>query len=118
MARQLEATCNICNFKKEDIYFGASEATFREYRSVPGIDLATGQLVTANWKQRAELKDKILFYTEPELYEGKIIDDIDNPECGLDSINAWDSVLKKFGNKCPSCLNFSLRFEIAKLFSS
>lgn len=113
MGRQLEAICNNCNYKKEKIFFGATESSYKESCSVPAIDLSTGQLVTANWKQREELKDKFVFYTEHELYGGEKIDL--EGDWGLDCINAWDAIIREKGNKCPNCNHYSMKFETVSL---
>lgn len=111
MGTFLRATCKKCDFNSGRIIFGAGERTFETNCAVPGIDLNTNKLVVENWKNRGQLRGKILFYTERELYKGEIIEDIDNIDWGFDSINFGSAVLKKADNKCPQCNNFSMQFE-------
>lgn len=114
MGYMLIASCKKCGFEGK-FCFGAGRSNFQTYCSVPGIDLNTNKFVTENWKEREQLKDKILFYTEPELYHGEIVED--PPLLCNDFIEAGNAKLKITENKCPECNNYTMEFEHNGRFS-
>lgn len=117
MGYMLIASCK-CGFEGE-FCFGAGRSNFETYCSVPGIDLNTNKFITDNWKNKDQLKGKILFYTEPELYNGEIVTDQGSPLWGSDSIETHFGkvVLKISENKCPECNNYTMDFEHNGRFS-
>jgi len=102
----LAATCKNCCFK-QDVSFGAGMLNSATVCDVPGINRKTGKLVEANFFDEEELKSDIIFYTEPLMFKGDIMEDY------LD----WGGVLiKRHDNICPQCKDYSLEFIPDVLF--
>jgi hypothetical protein len=99
----LTAFCEKCGFKKDKIYFGGCRANYNIVCDVPAIDRNTNQLVVANYYNKENLGDNIIFHTEQELFNSNAVEHNSSWE--------WGNIkLKIKENKCPACNNYSMTF--------
>ena len=104
MGSVLKAICK-CGFEQEFL-FGAGMMDFETVCNVPAVNKETGEFTVENYFNKDSLEN-LSFYTQPEMYSGKIIDDY----------HEWGEVLlKPTANFCPKCKNFKLTFEGIALF--
>jgi hypothetical protein len=104
MGAILNAICTQkCGFKKNDIYFGAGMSNFITICDIPAINKKTGEFCVKNYFQKSSLPKHIVFYDDPEMYEGEMD--------ALYSHQWGDVYLKVSSNLCPKCGAFSLEFR-------
>ncbi|MCX6351690.1 MAG: hypothetical protein NTX03_07500 [Bacteroidetes bacterium] len=96
----IKANCTLCNFSKQFSYGGDMMNHFI-WNGVPAIHKNTGEFIVENYIMREELKDKLNFYTEPQIFLGE------KEEFGLQH---GDIMLNRKWNKCPAYKEFSLDF--------
>ena len=101
MGSILMANCTKCGFNKK-LFFGGGMSNFKENCSVPVYNSKANNILVKNILSSEETIDGDVFYNNPQMFEGDIRDDIDLQ---------WDKVfLKRTGNFCPSCWEYSLVF--------
>jgi hypothetical protein len=106
MGNLIEATCSNCEFSRE-FSFGAGMADHTYNCSVPAIYKDTGKFTVKNYYKKASLTETIIFYDDPSMYSGEIIDQ---------SLEMGKIALNPTNNFCPRCKHFSMNFEIVADF--
>jgi len=107
MATILLAKCVKCEYKKKNLRFGGLLNTFENECMVPAFDIGNNSMVVKNYFNKFKLKENIKFYDENSLYKGEI-----NMEETNSYLQWLDVKIKKEENKCPSCHNYGLQFEV------
>jgi hypothetical protein len=115
MGYMLIASCKKCGFE-EKCALGSGPSNYKTYCAAPAIDILTGKFVVENCKNKEQLKEKVIFYSEQELFKGKMVTDPNEPDWMNDTFESGSAVVKKTENKCPKCNNFTMEFEGGGIF--
>ena len=105
MGSILNAHCENCGFKRNDISFGGGMRDMGTVCNVPAINKKTKRFVVKNYNEyKFDIDSNYVFYHEPEMCNAK-----------LKSGNIYwgDIHLSDKNNFCPKCKQFTLQFEDA-----
>ena len=104
MGSIIDAHCTHCGFKLNGLPFGGGRAIYMEVCNVPALNRETGEMGSKNYFKKDQLKDAFDFYCDPQMFrEGECKAKMD-----------WGNVyLRREGNYCPQCKDFTLRFSMA-----
>jgi len=80
---------------------------FSTHCGVPALNLKTKKLLAGNYFNKDKLSKEIVFYNDPNMYEGEL----------EHYIIQWGDVhLNPGHNLCPMCYDFTMKFQDAGYF--